>query len=102
MCVSETTAEIIRNSNPKKTTGCDGISMSLMKESKEAVAPVMTYMINPIIRTSILPESQNIARVKQLYKKGEKTTINDHRPISSLTTLSKNVKIVLAVQICSI
>ena len=56
-------------------------------------------MINLVVRTSRFPDNQKIARVRPLYKKGEKWNLNNYRPISILTSLSKITEKVLVTQL---
>jgi Notch-like protein len=41
------------------------------------------------MNTSIFPDRIKISVVKPLYKKGEKSFMNNYRPVSLLTTFSK-------------
>ena len=56
-------------------------------------------MINLIVRTSEFPDSQKIARVRPLHKKGDNFDCNNYRPISILTAISKVAEKVLAIQL---
>ena len=51
------------------------------------------------IRTSTFPDSQKIARVRPLHKKGDKADLNNYRPISILTATSKIIEKVLSFQL---
>ena len=95
----EITAEVIGNSSAQKAVGYDGISMAIIKDNKTILAEVLTHMINTIIRTSKFPDSQKIARVRPLHKKGDKSDRNNYRPISILTAISKITEKVLAIQL---
>ena len=95
----EITSKILSKSSTKKAVGCDGISMKLLKEHSTAFAPILTHMINLIVKHSIFPDSQKIARVRPLHKKGDKSELNNYRPISILTATSKIIEKVLAAQL---
>ena len=56
-------------------------------------------LINLIIKTSYFPDCQKIARVRPLHKKGDKSELNNYRPISILTAVSKIIEKVLASQL---
>ena len=96
---SEITDEVIKNSTSKKAVGYDGISMAIIKDNRQTLSPVLTHMINTIIRTSKFPDSQKIARVRPLFKKGDKLDRINYRPISILTAISKITEKVLAIQL---
>ena len=83
----------------KKAAGYDKISMSIIKENNRILSPILTHLINLMIRTSKFPNSQKIARVKPLFKKGSKFDTNNYRPISILTAISKICEKVLAQQL---
>ena len=46
-------------------------------------------MINKTLRTGCYPDKLKIARVRPLYKKGDKQGIENYRPISILHSVSK-------------
>ena len=71
---SEITDEVIKNSTSKKAVGYEGISMAIIKDNRQTLSPVLTHTI---IRTSIFPDSQKIARVRPLHKKGDKLDRNN-------------------------
>lgn len=96
---NDITESVINNSSAKKAVGYDGISMKIIKENKNAISPILTHMINLIVRTSKFPDSQKIARVRPLHKKGDKFDCNNYRPISILTAISKIAEKVLAIQL---
>ena len=93
------TSEIIRNCSSKKAVGCDQISMKLLKDHSKTLVPILTHLINLTIRTSTFPDSQTIAHVRPLHKKGDKAELNNYRPISILTATSKIIEKVLSFQL---
>ena len=96
---SETILEIINKANGKKAAGNDKISMCIIKENKNILAPILTHLINVMIRNCTFPSNQKVARVKPLHKKGSKADPNNYRPISILTSVSKICEKVLAMQL---
>ena len=62
--------EVVKNSSSNKAVGCDGVSMALITDNRQALSPILAHMINTIVRTSKFPDSQKIARVCPLHKKG--------------------------------
>ena len=95
----EITAKILSKSSIKKAVGCDGISMKLLKDNSSTFAPILTHKISLIVKHSVFPDSQKIARVRPLHKKGDKSELNNYRPISILTATSKIIEKVLAAQL---
>ena len=84
---NEITESVINRSSERKATGYDGIPISLIKENKTTLSPILTHIINLIMRTSKFPDSQKIARVTPLHKKGSKSDPNNYRPIYNFNSI---------------
>ena len=67
-------------------------------DNKLTLAPLITYLDNLIINTSIFPKCWKIALVKLLFKKGDKTRCNNYTPISILNSTSKVSEKLLSMQ----
>ena len=93
------TLKIIDSFSNKKATEPDGILMQALKDNKLTLAPLITCLANLMIKTSIFPVCLKIARVKPLFKKGDKTRSNNYRPISILNLTSKVLEKLLSMQI---
>lgn len=61
----------------------------LLKECRNEIAPVITYLINLSFETGCYPESLKLSIVKPLHKKGDRSEINNYRPITLIPV--KNV-----------
>jgi len=90
----ETTAsEIINTVNrfkSKTSAGYDDIPVDIMKFSILHTAPYLAKIINLSFTTGLVPNMLKIAKVCPIYKKnGDKTDINNYRPISILPSFSK-------------
>ena len=96
---SDHTLDVIRSMSGKKAIGYDGIPMQIIKENDLILSPVITHMINLVIKCSTFPDKQKIARVKPLHKKGDRFNVNNYRPISILTSISKITEKILTFQI---
>ena len=80
---------IIDSLNNKKSTGFDEISSWLLKRCKISLLYPLTNIINYSIKSGQFPDSLKTALVKPLYKKDDHKSVNNYRPISLLSTLSK-------------
>ena len=82
---SEITDEVVKSSSSEKAVGYDGITMAIIRDNRQTLSPILTHMINTIVRTSKFPEGQEIARVRPLHKKETNLieTIIIYRPIST-------------------
>ena len=79
--------------------GCDGISNKLLKLIKNEISKPITLIVNQSLKTGIFPKAFKIAKVKPIYKKGDKTDLNNYRPISLLPTISKIFERVIHTQL---
>ena len=86
----ETVLGLLNTLKNKNTKGHDQISNKLLKCVKNEIAKPLTFIINQTLRTGCYPDKFKIARLRPLYKKGEKQGIENYRPISILPSVSKN------------
>ena len=89
---SITEAEIINVISKLKTsnsTGHDGYNTKFIKLSISLLAPALVKIFNLSINTGVYPNSLKIAKVIPIFKSGSKTSVNNYRPISILSTINK-------------
>ena len=86
----------LSNSN---ATGHDGLSNVLIKAANPIIAPYLTRIINNCIRQSIFPSTWKVGKIAVVHKKGDKTVLNNYRPVTLLCSLSKIIEKVLFDQI---
>ena len=89
---SITEAEIINVISKLKTsnsTGYDGYNTKFIKLSASLLAPALVKIFNLSINTGVYPNSLKIAKVIPIFKSGSKTSVNNYRPISILSTINK-------------
>ena len=80
---------LINNLKPKQSAGHDSISSKLLKDIGHIIAPTLSVIINQSLYTGIFPKQLKIAKVIPLFNKGEETSIENYRPISLLSSISK-------------
>ena len=78
--------DIINSINVNKATGPDGVSPTMLREAGLSIVKPLTKLIN---LSAIFPDSWKLAHVLPLHKKNDKWEINNHRPISLLSCVSK-------------
>lgn len=95
-----TVAEVrsIIESMPNKSSPCDILPTSLLKDCADVFAPLIVHLTNLSFDTGIFPSAYKMAQVTPLLKKPGlcKLEPGSYRPISNLNTISKIIeKIVL-------
>ena len=80
------------NLNLKKSTGLDNIGPRILNMSADVVTPSLLFIINKSISTGKFPSVWKEAKVKPLFKNGNKEDVNNYRPISILPTVSKLIE----------
>ena len=75
--------------NPNKSYGIDGIQARFIKDSASEIKLPITYIINLSIDSNTVPTDFKYAKVTPLYKKGNKSQVENYRPISILSVVSK-------------
>ena len=70
-------------------TGLDKIPCFFIKQYKRYLIPPLTYIFNLCFSKGIFPNVLKQAVVHPIYKSGDKSCINNYRPIALLPSLSK-------------
>lgn len=86
------TNEVIGHINSLKNhcaPGIDGIDSKIVKHFHLYLTVPLVHIINLIFRTGKVPSSFKIAVVTPIHKSGDKTKINNFRPISVINTFAK-------------
>ena len=91
--------ETIESLVPKASCGYDLLSNRMIKKEKIKFCNLTLELINETITNGVFPEALKIAKVIPIYKKGDKSNMNNYRPISLLPVLSKIVEKILNKQI---
>ena len=85
----ETTIKIIDGLKAKNSEGVDGLSVKLLKAIKYETSKAITPIINQSLHTGIFPDKLKLAKVIPVFKKGDRTKLDNYRPISILPEISK-------------
>ena len=84
--------KFLSNLNVSKASGLDSIGPKILKISANIIAPSLVYIINKSVISGSFPSMWKAAKVKPLFKTGDKDDINNYRPISILPTISKLIE----------
>ena len=80
---------LIRNLNPNKATGSDGISGQMLLLCDKSVVLPLKIIYETILSTSVYPDIWKLANVTPIFKKNDKQLIKNYRPISLLPICGK-------------
>ena len=79
----------LKNLNPNKSKGPDNIGGLLLKNCAHSISYPLTLLFNISFRTGSLPTEWKLANIVPVYKKGDKNSIENYRPISLTCIVSK-------------
>lgn len=74
---------------PNKSCHIDDIPIDVLKSISFPLSIILAYIINKCIEDGIYPSLLKQARVIPIYKSGNKSEVNNYRPISTLKTINK-------------
>ena len=72
-----------------KPAGLDGIGNKVLKMTSETSAIYLTELFNHSLKTETVPRIWKQANVSPIYKKGERASPENYRPVSLLPCVSK-------------
>lgn len=75
-----------------KAIGLDKISARLLRDAAWVIAPSLTYIINSSLKLGKFRSHWKCAKVTALFKQGDRTIMDNYRPISVLPTVSKVIE----------
>uniref|UniRef100_A0A2A4JXL1 Reverse transcriptase domain-containing protein n=1 Tax=Heliothis virescens TaxID=7102 RepID=A0A2A4JXL1_HELVI len=87
--------QLILQLNNDSAVGWDGISPLLLKTCKNVLVLHITYLFNCCLQKGVFPEALKKAIVHPIHKGGDRTCVNNYRPISVLPVLSKLLERIL-------
>ena len=69
----------------------DGLGPKSFKLAINSLSPIIAILINKSIHTGQFPNEMKCAKVFPIFKGGNKSDPSNYRPISILSTISKNI-----------
>ena len=78
----EANTDVIHNQRRKTLKG-------LLKETARQIAPSLTQLFNLSLCCGTFPDDWKLANIIPVYKKGKKQYVDNYRPISLLSIVSK-------------
>lgn len=90
---------IIMNLKSCNSAGWDGISTKVLKAIKKVIAHPLVYIFNRCLSEGVFPSALKRSVVIPIFKSGERTCINNYRPISILPVVSKVLERIINVRL---
>ena len=89
LCSEEEVEQMLLSLDTTKSSGSDGISAIMLKETAFSITPGITKLFNISIRTGTIPEAWKISSIVPIPKGSKHNSVSNYRPISLLPILSK-------------
>jgi hypothetical protein len=83
----------------KASTDIDGLSTKLLKALAVEISQPLSHIFNLSITTSVFPNKFKTSRTVPIYKSGNSELCDNYHPISLLSSLSKILEKLIAVQL---
>ena len=80
---------VIHELIPKQSSGHDEITSALIKQLEPIISKPLSIIINQSFNTGIFPDKLKLAKIVPIFKKNDKHTFENYRPISILPSISK-------------
>jgi Notch-like protein len=91
--------DITDSSQSKDSHRYDELSIYILKASSLYVSSPLTYLCNLMLSSGIFPSTLKFSEIKPLFKKGDKSSISNYRPISVLTSFSKTIEKIICTRL---
>lgn len=92
---------IINNIKVTNSVGIDGLPINLFRTISANISEPLSYIINQSVIEGKFPNILKIAKIVPVYKnKGDKMLVENYRPISILTILSKILEKAISDRLC--
>ena len=94
--------KIIKSLMNKNSSGPDSLTNRMLKKEPFLFARLLKPLINESLDEGVFPTELKTANIIPIFKKGDKTNMNNYRPISLLPVISKVYEKILNLQLTSI
>ena len=91
--------KLLKKFNTKKASGPDMISNIVLKECTNEIAPVFSHIFQLSIDSGELPKDWRNAKVSHIFKKGDRHTASNYRPVSLTCVCCKFLEYIICHQI---
>jgi hypothetical protein len=88
----EEVVEQLEGLNIYKSIGPDGLHPRVLKETREQLADSLTHIFNLSMESGEVPEDWRVANVTAIFKKGDRQSPSNYRPISLTSVVCKTIE----------
>ena len=81
--------EVIKSLKTNVSAGFDEIPTSILKRCLCYFIRPLVHIYNISLQTGIFPDMMKIAKIRPLFKKGDRQNMQNYRPIYILTSFTK-------------
>ena len=74
--------KLLKDIDPNKSTGPDGIPPFILKELASEIAPILTLLFQASLSQGVIPQDWKLAHVTPIFKKGDPHKPSNYRPVS--------------------
>jgi exonuclease III len=91
--------EMIDSLKSNVSSGIDSITSQFVKDNKDVLSILLSKFINDSFDSGAFPDPLKFAKVKPIFKSGDKKDVGNYRPISILPILSKVFEMIIRVRL---
>ena len=81
--------QVLSSMSPNKASGLDKLPVKLVKIAAPYITKSLTAIFNRSISTGIFPRDWKVAKVTPIHKDGDKSDMDNYRPISVISIIAK-------------
>ena len=79
---AEGVRKLLQELDPHKATGPDNIPANLLKQTASQIAPLLVLIFQASVNQGKLPDDWKLAYITPIFKKGNRRSASNYRPIS--------------------
>ena len=73
----------------KRAPDLDKLSSRLIRECADLISPYISIIFNCCLTTGTFPDDWKLAKVTPIFKQGDRSDMNNYRPISVISAIAK-------------
>ena len=93
--------KLLNNLKPGKANGPDGIPARFLRDFATSLTPSLTLLFQASLNQHKLPSDWKHARIVPIFKKGDRKSVTNYRPISLTSICSKLLEHIICSEISS-